>query len=157
MYHICTTYRLLAHAFATFHPIVKGLQCDTNAIVVKEQHVHFHNFWTSTILRWAAQEQPHMSCVSWIVQILYELVILVWCAHVVYCLAESSGYKVLLGGYGDTSTQWANCRNNHQMLFAFKVILNQTWCIKNAVRWYWCQKIMLHRKCSRVTRRWVCM
>ena len=66
-------------------------------------------------------------------------------------------YTVLFGGYGDTSTQWANCRNNHQMLFAFKVILNQTWCIKNAVRWYWCQKIMLHRRCSRVTRRWVCM
>ena len=108
LYDICTTsvpHVLLAHAFATFHPIVKGLQCDTNAIVMKEQHVHFHNSWTSTILRWAAQVQPNVSCVSWNVQVLLELVILVWCAHVVYCLAESSGYTVLLGGYGDTSTQ----------------------------------------------------
>ena len=105
---------------------------DPCAIVMKEQLVHFHNSWTSLILRWAAQLQPHVSCVSWIVQVLLELVILVWCAHVVYCLAESSGYTVLLGGYGDTSTQWVNCRNNHQMLFAFKVIY-QTWYTKNNI------------------------
>ena len=30
-----------------------------------------------------SQVQPHVSCGSWIVQVLLELVILVWCAHVV--------------------------------------------------------------------------
>ena len=75
LYLRCITsvpYVLLAYAFATFHPIVKGLQCDTNAIVMKEQHVHFHNSWASLVLRWAAQVQPHVSCVTRIVQVLLE-------------------------------------------------------------------------------------